>query len=103
MRTNNCKKALSLALILMLALMSLTGCGSGEGDDKGVQEEENTLTEVIYIAALNGPTGMGTVSYTHLESEYGRIYRRSGRAVGFRGGSGKSVPVFPSRLLYCRQ
>ena len=70
MRTNNCKKALSLALILMLALMSLTGCGNSEGDEKGVQKEENTLTEVINIAALNGPTGMGMVQLMDQTEKY---------------------------------
>ena len=61
------KKILSLLLILALAFMLMTGCAAdGEQDDDVPQ----TVSAVVNIAALNGPTGMGMVKLMDMTDKY---------------------------------
>ena len=66
------KKVLALALSFVLVIC-LAACGSADnnaaGGDSGV-ETEGTVTEIINIAALNGPTGMGMVNLMDMPDKY---------------------------------
>ena len=64
-RTN--KKFLSLLLILVLAFTLMTGCTSDEGQDSEVPQ---TVSAVVNVAALNGPTGMGMVKLMDMTDKY---------------------------------
>ncbi len=71
-----------LALILVLCLVALTGCGSDGGATStdatdGTEaasvpypDAGDTVSEVINIAALNGPTGMGMVKLMDQTDKY---------------------------------
>jgi len=55
------KRFLAIGLVLIVALGTLAGCASkdGEGDVEGDDsQKEAAVSQVIKIAALNGPTGM---------------------------------------------
>lgn len=53
------KRLLALGLALVVALGTLAGCNSGDGEEEGdASQQEKTVSQVIEIAALNGPTGM---------------------------------------------
>lgn len=58
------KKLTALALTVLLVLTILTGCGGSEAD---VPE---TVSEIINVAALNGPTGMGMVQLMDMTDKY---------------------------------
>lgn len=70
MKKNSWKKILTLGMILALALMSLAGCGTDGGQENDEPEEKDTVTEVIDIAALNGPTGMGMAGLMEQTDKY---------------------------------
>ena len=64
------KKILAVGLVLILALMSLTGCGTGNNGETSDDVAADTVSEVINIAALNGPTGMGMVQLMEQTDKY---------------------------------
>lgn len=57
------KKMSAVVLALALAFTMLTACGEKE-------ETPETVTQVIDIAALNGPTGMAMAKMTDMEDKY---------------------------------
>lgn len=61
------KKFLSLLLILVLAFTLMTGCTAEERQDAEVPP---TVSAVVNVAALNGPTGMGMVKLMDLTDKY---------------------------------
>lgn len=65
--TKTNKKILSLLLILVLAFTLMTGCASDEGQDADVPQ---TVSAVVNVAALNGPTGMGMVKLMDMTDKY---------------------------------
>ncbi len=65
--TKTNKKFLSLLLILVLAFTLMTGCASDEGQDADVPQ---TVSAVVNVAALNGPTGMGMVKLMDMTDKY---------------------------------
>ena len=58
-RRTRAKRVLAIALTLIVALGTLAGCMAQEGDEDDGSQQEATVSQVIKIAALNGPTGMG--------------------------------------------
>ena len=58
------KKIMALALVMLMAFAMLAGCG---GDDSDVPE---TVSEIVNVAALNGPTGMGMVQLMDMTDKY---------------------------------
>lgn len=61
------KKFLSLLLILVLAFTLMTGCAAEERQDAEVPP---TVSAVVNVAALNGPTGMGMVKLMDMTDKY---------------------------------
>ena len=61
------KKFLSLLLILVLAFTLMTGCTAEERQDAEVPP---TVSAVVNVAALNGPTGMGMVKLMDMTDKY---------------------------------
>lgn len=61
MKKTTFKRFLAVALVLIVALGTLAGCaGQDDADAEGdAAQQEATVSQVIKIAALNGPTGMG--------------------------------------------
>ena len=57
-------KVAAVALVLLMAFAMLTGCGGGDSD---VPE---TVSEIVTVAALNGPTGMGMVQLMDMTDKY---------------------------------
>ena len=57
-------KATAVALVLLMAFAMLAGCGGGDSD---VPE---TVSEIVNVAALNGPTGMGMVQLMDMTDKY---------------------------------
>ena len=57
-RSTRARRILAVALTLLVALGTLAGCMLNEEEEEG-PEQEATVSQVIKIAALNGPTGMG--------------------------------------------
>ena len=55
------KKLLALVMVLVLAVGMMAGCGNDVPD---------TVTEIINIGALNGPTGMGMVQLMDMTDKY---------------------------------
>lgn len=58
------KKIVVLALVMLMASAMLAGCGGGDSD---VPE---TVSEIVNVAALNGPTGMGMVQLMDMTDKY---------------------------------
>lgn len=58
------KKIVVLALVVLMASAMLAGCGGGDSD---VPE---TVSEIVNVAALNGPTGMGMVQLMDMTDKY---------------------------------
>ena len=58
------KKIVVLALVMLMASAMLAGCGDGDSD---VPE---TVSEIVNVAALNGPTGMGMVQLMDMTDKY---------------------------------
>lgn len=58
------KKIVVLALVMLMAFAMLAGCGGGDSD---VPE---TVSEIVTVAALNGPTGMGMVQLMDMTDKY---------------------------------
>ena len=58
------KKIMAVTLTLLMVLGMLAGCG---GNDSDVPE---TVTEIVNVAALNGPTGMGMVQLMDMTDKY---------------------------------
>lgn len=58
------KKIVVLALVMLMAFAMLAGCGGGDSD---VPE---TVSEIVNVAALNGPTGMGMVQLMDMTDKY---------------------------------
>ena len=50
---------LALVLTLVVAMGTLAGCLMQDDDEEDGSQQEDTVSQVIKIAALNGPTGMG--------------------------------------------
>ena len=61
------KKFLSFLLILVLAFTLMTGCTAEERPDAEVPP---TVSAVVNVAALNGPTGMGMVKLMDMTDKY---------------------------------
>lgn len=57
-------KVAAVALVLLMAFAMLAGCG---GSDSDVPE---TVSEIVNVAALNGPTGMGMVQLMDMTDKY---------------------------------
>ena len=53
-----------MTLVLLMAFAMLAGCGGGDSD---VPE---TVSEIVNVAALNGPTGMGMVQLMDMTDKY---------------------------------
>ena len=58
------RKATAVTLVLLMAFAMLAGCGGGDSD---VPE---TVSEIVNVAALNGPTGMGMVQLMDMTDKY---------------------------------
>lgn len=58
------KKIVVLALVMMMASAMLAGCGGGDSD------MPETVSEIVNVAALNGPTGMGMVQLMDMTDKY---------------------------------
>ena len=58
------RKIVVLALVMLMAFAMLAGCGGGDSD---VPE---TVSEIVTVAALNGPTGMGMVQLMDMTDKY---------------------------------
>lgn len=58
------RKIVVLALVMLMAFAMLAGCGGGDSD---VPE---TVSEIVNVAALNGPTGMGMVQLMDMTDKY---------------------------------
>ena len=58
------RKVAAVALVLLMAFAMLAGCGGGDSD---VPE---TVSEIVTVAALNGPTGMGMVQLMDMTDKY---------------------------------
>lgn len=58
------RKATAVTLVLLMAFAMLAGCGGGDSD---VPE---TVSEIVTVAALNGPTGMGMVQLMDMTDKY---------------------------------
>lgn len=58
------RKVTAVALVLLMAFAMLAGCG---GSDSDVPE---TVSEIVNVAALNGPTGMGMVQLMDMTDKY---------------------------------
>ena len=58
------RKATAVTLVLLMAFAMLSGCG---GSDSDVPE---TVSEIVNVAALNGPTGMGMVQLMDMTDKY---------------------------------
>ena len=67
MKTSKIKKLLAMGLALMLVFTMFAGCGPAE--DEGSDAPE-TVTEVVKVAALNGPTGMAMVKLMDQTDKY---------------------------------
>jgi len=65
--TKTNKKFLSLLLILVLVFTLMTGCAAEERQDAEVPP---TVSAVVNVAALNGPTGMGMVKLMDMTDKY---------------------------------
>lgn len=70
-RRNGVKKQssvlLALLLVMLLMMTALTGCGHTAADDTDVPD---TVSAVVNVAALNGPTGMGMVKLMDMTDKY---------------------------------
>lgn len=67
------KKTLALLLVFLLSMLCLTGCSGQDAVDEPSDTETNmpdTVSAVINIAALNGPTGMGMVQLLDQTEKY---------------------------------
>lgn len=65
-RKNNVTRIAALGMILLLTFAVLTGCGGGDRDN----DVPGTVTEIVNVAALNGPTGMGMVQLMNMTDKY---------------------------------
>lgn len=65
----NARKIFSVLLTLLLAMSLLAGCGNLGGDEQEAAES-GTVSEIVNVAALNGPTGMGMVKLMDLTDKY---------------------------------
>lgn len=70
-RRNGVKKQssvlLALLLVVLLMMTALTGCGQTAADDTDIPD---TVSAVVNVAALNGPTGMGMVKLMDMSDKY---------------------------------
>lgn len=55
------KKITAIVLTVLLACSMITGCGN---------DTQDTVSEVVSMAVLNGPTGMATVKMLDMEDKY---------------------------------
>lgn len=60
------KKIITLMITILLAAFAFAGCGGEAGND----EAAGTVSEMVNVAVLNGPTGMGAVQLTDMEDKY---------------------------------
>ena len=58
-RKTRAKRIFALILTLVVAMGTLAGCLMQDEDEEDGSQQEATVSQVIKIAALNGPTGMG--------------------------------------------
>lgn len=68
-KKKNRKQLFSLLLVLLLTASLLTGCGDSTADE-GQSDADGSVTSVIHVAALNGPTGMGMVKLMDMTDKY---------------------------------
>ena len=57
-------KVAAVTLVLLMAFAMLAGCGGGDSDVPA------TVSEIVNVAALNGPTGMGMVQLMDMTDKY---------------------------------
>ena len=58
------RKVTAMTLVLLIAFALMAGCG---GSDRDVPE---TVSKIVNVAALNGPTGMGMVQLMDMTDKY---------------------------------
>ena len=63
-KSNSIKRIAALGMALLMTFTVLTGCGSS---DRDVPE---TVSKIVNVAALNGPTGMGMVQLMDMTDKY---------------------------------
>ena len=63
-KSNSIKRIAALGMALLMTFTVLTGCG---GSDRDVPE---TVSKIVNVAALNGPTGMGMVQLMDMTDKY---------------------------------
>ncbi len=68
-RKRNARKIFSVLLVLLLTMSLLAGCGDSSGDG-GEEAAADQVSEIVKVAALNGPTGMGMVKLMDLTDKY---------------------------------
>lgn len=64
------KKLLSLILILAAVAFVATGCGKDSDGNRGNSQDQAKVSEIIKVAALNGPTGMAMAPMTDMAEKY---------------------------------
>lgn len=86
------KKTMILGLIFALTFTMFTGCSKEE-------DVPDSVTEVINIAALNGPTGMATAQLTDMEDKYAITTYQAPTDITAKVVSGEvDVAAVPSNL-----
>ena len=86
------KKTMTLGLIFALVLTMFTGCSKEE-------DVPDSVTEIINIAALNGPTGMATAQLTDMEDKYAITTYQAPTDITAKVVSGEvDVAAVPSNL-----
>lgn len=86
------KKTMILGLIFALAFTMFTGCSKEE-------DVPDSVTEVINIAALNGPTGMAAAQLTDMEDKYAITTYQAPTDITAKVVSGEvDVAAVPSNL-----
>lgn len=86
------KKIISLLLMAAMILTMATGCGNGD-------ESADTVSQVINVATLNGPTGMGMVKLMDMKDKYQITAYQSPTDITAKLVSGEvDVAALPSNL-----
>ena len=70
MKTNKMKKILALGLVLVMVLSMFAGCSPAEDEGDEAGDVPATVTEIVKVAALNGPTGMAMVKLMDQADKY---------------------------------
>ncbi len=95
MKSLKSKKILSLGLALVLIFAMFAGCGQTEE----VSDVPETVTEIVNVAALNGPTGMAMVQLMDMTDKYEIVTYQSPTDVNAKIISGEvDVAAVPSNM-----